>query len=64
MSANERDYSMLYGNIVSDMESVVAAKCRCAACNSCSCGRCTTCISQCTGCVSSASFDDLEWEAA
>ena len=63
MIGKETDYSKLYGNIESDdkANNIVAAKCRCVACNSCSCGRCILCIGQCTGCKSKDVELDLEW---
>lgn len=64
MSANELDYSALYGNIDVSAEGVTAAKCNCTACNSCSCGRCERCISQCTGCKRGFTAEELEWEVA
>ena len=61
MIANELDYNELYGNITTHND-VVAAKCRCVACNSCSCGRCTTCIGQCTGCTGTIYDEDIQWD--
>lgn len=64
MIANELDYSDMYGNISQDTDNVVAAKCRCVACNSCSCGRCLICIGQCTGCKGTNLELELEWGVA
>lgn len=64
MIASEFDYNELYGNIAYETDTIVAAKCRCVACNSCACGRCTTCISQCTGCKGALLDEELEWEVA
>ncbi|SFC69405.1 hypothetical protein [Butyrivibrio sp. YAB3001] len=63
MNASQLDYDALYGNINFNGE-IVGAKCNCTACNSCSCGRCERCISQCTGCKSGITAEDLEWEVA
>lgn len=69
MSANEKEYMELYGNIDMTSDTITMAKCNCTKCNSCACGRCSKCISQCTGCkkgnknVDNGSFD-LEWEVA
>ena len=62
MSGSNLDYSALYGNINASAEDVTMAKCNCTACNSCSCGRCDKCISQCTGCKSKVTAEELEWE--
>ena len=65
MIGKKDDYSKLFGNINNeDNTNVVAAKCRCVACNSCSCGRCILCIGQCTGCKSKDIELDLEWGMA
>ena len=64
MIASEFDYNELYGNIAYETDTIVAAKCCCVACNSCACGRCTTCISQCTGCKGALLDEELEWEVA
>lgn len=65
MIGKKDDYSKLFGNINNeDNANVVAAKCRCVACNSCSCGRCILCIGQCTGCKSKDIELDLEWGMA
>lgn len=70
MSANELDYSRLYGNIDLTNRDITMAKCNCTKCNSCACGRCERCISQCTGCrqctkcKNSVLIDELEWEVA
>ena len=65
MIGKEVDYSKLFGNIESENnDKIVAAKCRCVACNSCSCGRCLLCIGQCTGCKSKDLELDLEWGMA
>lgn len=64
MIAEELDYSEMYGEISRETDNVVAAKCRCVACNSCSCGRCILCIGQCTGCKSNTHEFELEWSFA
>lgn len=64
MIANENDYAEMFGKIEKEDDRVVAAKCRCVACNSCSCGRCLICIGQCTGCKGKDSQLDLEWGIA
>lgn len=62
MVAGELDYKELYGNISFETPDIVAAKCRCVACNSCACGRCGT--SQCTGCIGTVLDEELQWEVA
>ena len=64
MIANENDYAELFGEIERENNNIVAAKCRCVACNSCSCGRCILCIGQCTGCKSKDLELELEWGMA
>ena len=64
MVPNENEYSKLFGRIEQEDNKVVAAKCRCVACNSCSCGRCSLCIGQCTGCKSKDLELELEWGMA
>ena len=63
MVATELDYDALYGSIVIETNELVAAKCRCVACNSCACGRCSSCIGQCTGCKGSTMDQEIVWEA-
>lgn len=52
LTITEKNYKAMYGNIENNENVSTMAKCNCTACNSCACGRCTGCISQCTGCRS------------
>ena len=62
LTVSERDYDAIYGNIVNTENFSAIAKCNCTACNSRACGRCSTCISQCTGCRSCSHVSDgIEW---
>ncbi|MDF2855810.1 MAG: hypothetical protein K0Q87_1661 [Neobacillus sp.] len=62
LTITKKNYEAMYGNIANNENIFVMAKCNCTACNSCACGRCSGCISQCTGCKKKSDVaSDVKW---